>query len=68
MHWFYTRIKVYYISKGQLIKEVNTVGKYQLDKKGKEAVSKYHEKQTPNKIDKKAHLAKLRESYMKKKK
>ncbi|MGX6966761.1 hypothetical protein ACWN6Y_07910 [Vagococcus teuberi] len=44
------------------------MGKYQLDKKGKEAVSKYHEKQTPNKIDKKAHLAKLRESYMKKKK
>lgn len=44
------------------------MGKYQLDQKGKTAVSKYHEKQTPNKVDKKEQLAKLRESYMKNKK
>ena len=44
------------------------MGKYQLDQKGKVAVSKYHEKQTPQKIDKKEQLAKLKESYLKKKK
>lgn len=44
------------------------MGKYQLDQKGKTAVSKYHEKQTPQKIDKKEKLAKLKESYLKKKK
>lgn len=47
---------------------MNTLGKYQLDNKGKKAVSKYHEKNIPNKIDKKKQLTKLRENYMKKKK
>lgn len=43
------------------------MGKYQLDTKGKVAVSKYHEKQTPIKIDKNEKLAQLRASYLKKK-
>lgn len=44
------------------------MGKYQLDTKGKVAVSKYHEKLTPTKIDKNEKLAELRASYLKKKK
>lgn len=44
------------------------MGKYQLDTKGKVAVSKYHEKLTPNKVDKNQKLAELRASYLKKKK
>ena len=37
------------------IKVVNKVGRYQLDHKGKIAVTKFHEKQTPAKFDKKNH-------------
>lgn len=43
------------------------MGKYQLDTKGKVAVTKFHEKQKPAKFDKKQHLEKLRAEYMKKK-
>jgi len=43
------------------------VGKYQLDTKGKVAVAKFHEKQTPAKFDKKQHLEKIRTEYLKKK-
>ncbi|MET3728117.1 hypothetical protein ABID52_001698 [Fictibacillus halophilus] len=43
------------------------MGKYQLDDKGKVAVTKFHEKQTPAKFDKKKHLEKLRTEYLKKK-
>ncbi|MCM3639335.1 hypothetical protein [Sporosarcina luteola] len=43
------------------------MGKYQLDNKGKAAVTKYHEKNKPAKFDKKQQLAKLRAEYLKKK-
>ncbi|UOE96572.1 hypothetical protein [Alkalihalobacillus sp. LMS39] len=46
---------------------MNKVGKYQLDTKGKQAVTKYHEKQKPAKSDKKQQLEKLRAEYLKKK-
>ena len=36
------------------------MGKYQLDYKGQAAVTKYHEKQTPAKFDKKQQLETLR--------
>ncbi|MBN3555690.1 hypothetical protein JYA63_15540 [Fictibacillus nanhaiensis] len=43
------------------------MGKYQLDNKSKVAVSKFHEKQTPARFDKKEHLEKLRAEFLKKK-
>jgi len=46
---------------------VNKVGKYQLDAKGKAAVTKYHEKNQPAKFDKKQQLEKIRAEYLKKK-
>ncbi len=46
---------------------MNKMGKYQLDTKGQVAVTKFHEKQTPPKFDKKQHLEKIRTEYLKKK-
>ncbi|MDF2857332.1 MAG: hypothetical protein K0Q87_3183 [Neobacillus sp.] len=46
---------------------MNKVGKYQLDYKGQAAVTKFHEKQTPAKFDKKQQLEKIRAEYLKKK-
>jgi len=46
---------------------VNKVGKYQLDYKGQAAVTRFHEKQTPVKFDKKQQLEKMRAEYLKKK-
>lgn len=46
---------------------MNKLGKYQLDSKGKSAVTKYHEKNKPAKFDKKQHLEKIRTEYLKKK-
>ncbi|RDU38634.1 hypothetical protein DRW41_03475 [Neobacillus piezotolerans] len=43
------------------------MGKYQLDSKGKLAVTKFHEKQKPAKFDKKQQLEKMRAEYMKNK-
>ncbi|MEH7402756.1 MULTISPECIES: hypothetical protein [Bacillaceae] len=43
------------------------MGKYQLDTKGQMAVSKFHEKQTPAKFDKKQQLEKMRAEYLKNK-
>ena len=43
------------------------MGKYQLDNKGKAAVTKYHEKNIPAKFDKKKQLEKIRAAYLKKK-
>jgi len=43
------------------------VGKYQLDTKGQLAVTKFHEKQSPAKFDKKQQLEKMRAEYLKKK-
>ncbi len=43
------------------------MGKYQLDTKGKVAVTKYHEKQKPAMFDKKKQLEKIRAEYLKKK-
>ncbi|MDR7071588.1 hypothetical protein J2X07_000563 [Fictibacillus barbaricus] len=43
------------------------MGKYQLDYKSQVAVTKFHEKQTPVKFDKKKHLEKIRSEYLKKK-
>ena len=43
------------------------MGKYQLDAKGKVAVSKYHEKNKPAKFDKKQQLEKIRAEYLKRK-
>ena len=43
------------------------MGKYQLDSKGKAAVSKYHEKNKPTKFDKKQQLEKIRNEYLKRK-
>ena len=42
------------------------MGKYQLDNKGKTAVTKFHEKNKPAKFDKKQHLEKIRAEYLKK--
>ncbi len=47
---------------------MNTLGKYQLDAKGKAAVAKYHEKNKPAKLDKKQQLEKIRTEYLEKKK
>ena len=46
---------------------MNNVGKYQLDTKGKMAVTKYHEKNKPAQFDKKKQIEKIREEYLKKK-
>ena len=46
---------------------MNKVGKYQLDTKGKVAVTKYHEKNKPAQFDKKQQIEKLRAEYLKKK-
>ena len=43
------------------------MGKYQLDTKGQVAVTKFHEKQTPAKFDKKQQLEIMRAEYLKKK-
>ncbi|MDQ0232601.1 hypothetical protein [Metabacillus malikii] len=43
------------------------MGKYQLDTKGQVAVTKFHEKQSPAKFDKKQHLEKMRAEFLKKK-
>ena len=43
------------------------MGKYQLDDKGKRAVSKYHEKNVPAQFDKKQQLEKIRTEYLEKK-
>ncbi|WP_088070706.1 hypothetical protein [Gottfriedia luciferensis] len=43
------------------------MGKYQLDTKGQLAVTKFHEKQTPAKFDKKTQLEKMRAEYLKNK-
>ncbi|MGN7387498.1 hypothetical protein [Sporosarcina sp. SAFN-015] len=43
------------------------MGKYQLDNKGKSAVTKYHEKNKPAQFDKKQQLEKIRAEYLKKK-
>ncbi|WP_199677355.1 hypothetical protein [Lysinibacillus yapensis] len=43
------------------------MGKYQLDTKGKVAVTKYHEKNKPANFDKKQQLEKIRTEYLKKK-
>lgn len=44
------------------------MGKYQLDTKGQQAVSRYHEKRVPEKKDKAQKLAKLKADYLKNKK
>lgn len=41
------------------------MGKYQLDAKGKASVAKYHEKNVPEKADKKQKLKEIREKYLK---
>lgn len=43
------------------------MGKYQLDYKGMQSVSKYHEKNLPTKFDKKEQLEKIRTEYMERK-
>lgn len=43
------------------------MGKYQLDSKGKAAVTKFHEKNKPAQFDKKQHLEKLRAAILEKK-
>ena len=43
------------------------MGKYQLDTKGKAAVTKYHEKQQGTRGDKTQQIAALRAQYLKKK-
>ena len=43
------------------------MGKYQLDYKGMQSVSKYHEKRTPDQFDKKQHLDKVRTEFLEKK-
>ena len=43
------------------------MGKYQLDNKGKAAVTKYHEKNKPAEFDKKQQLEKIRTEYLKRK-
>lgn len=44
------------------------MGKYQLDSKGKAAVTKFHEKNKPAQFDKKEQLKKLREQILQSKK
>lgn len=44
------------------------MGKYQLDTKGKASVAKYHEKNIPEKVDKKQQLKEMREKFLKNKK
>lgn len=46
---------------------MNKVGKYQLDTKGRAAVTNYHEKHKPAKFDKKQQLEKIRAEYLEKK-
>lgn len=41
------------------------MGKYQLDSKGKAAVTKFHEKNVPAKNDKNARIQALREKHLK---
>lgn len=41
------------------------MGKYQLDSKGKAAVTKFHEKNVPAKDDKNARIKALREKHLK---
>ena len=43
------------------------MGKYQLDTKGKMAVTKYHEKNKPAQFDRKKQLEKIRAEYLKNK-
>ena len=43
------------------------MGKYQLDTKGKMAVTKYHEKNKPTQFDKKQQIEKIRAAYLKNK-
>ena len=43
------------------------MGKYQLDTKGKMAVTKSHEKNKPAQFDKKQQIEKLRADYLKNK-
>ncbi|WP_438317856.1 hypothetical protein [Sporosarcina sp. FA9] len=43
------------------------MGKYQLDNKGRAAVTKYHEKNIPAQFDKKQQLEKIRTQYLEKK-
>lgn len=43
------------------------MGKYQLDNKGRAAVSKYHEKNKPAKFDRKQYLENIRTAYLKRK-
>ncbi|WP_273716923.1 hypothetical protein [Alkalihalobacillus pseudalcaliphilus] len=42
------------------------MGKYQFDTKGKQAVTKFHEKQKSAKPNKKQQIEKIREAYLKK--
>lgn len=51
----------------RLEKKVNNMGKYQLDTKGKAAVTKYHEKNKPAQFDKKQQLEQLRAAYLERK-
>lgn len=44
------------------------MGKYQLDSKGKAAVTKFHEKNKPAQFNKQEQLKKLREQYLQNKK
>lgn len=40
------------------------MGKYQLDAKGKASVAKYHEKNVPEKADKKQKIKEMREKFL----
>ena len=51
----------------KILKQVEQLGKYQLDSKGKALVTKYHEKNKPVQFNKKQQLEKLRSEYLKKK-
>ena len=44
------------------------MGKYQLDTKGKASISKFHEKNSLDKTDKKQRALELREKFLKNKK
>ncbi len=44
------------------------MGKYQLDYKGQASVTKYHEKNLPEKADKQKQLKEIREKFLKNKK
>lgn len=48
--------------------EGERMGKYQLDSKGKAAVTKFHEKNKPAQFNKQEQLKKLREQYLQNKK